>query len=259
MTPDDTAIPSERVSLTSQWFLRPGAEDAVVAAIRDELVPAIEAGEPGTLTYLVHRPRMSSPLLQSLPPTDPQTLLFVEEYESADAFHRHVTGPNFTGFVSRHGDAFVQVDDRPYTTITFLTREAGFVRGPGWIASAAANRHPAVMFEVLSPRAEHARSFYTEVFGWTYDTGSQGFSYIHFPLGTPPLLGGIGQADVGTPGMEPGTNFYLLVDDLGATLDRAEAAGARPLMPPSRVDGYDFAMFTDPDGFAIGLVAPFPS
>ena len=29
------------------------------------------------------------------------------------------------------------------------------------------------------------------------------------------------------------------------------------LMPPSEAGGYHVAMFTDPDGFAIGLVEPF--
>ena len=253
-----------RVSLTSQWFIRPGNEESIIAAIRDELVPAIEATEPGTLTYLVHRPFTSDAALQSLPPTDPHTLVFFEEYESPAGFRAHVTGRNFTDFVSRHGDAFVQVDGRPYTTVTFLNREAGFVRAAAPLDSAqvrtrGVNRHPAVMFEVLSPDAERATAFYREVFGWSFDTGSAGFSYVHFPVGSPPLLGGIGRADAGTPGMQPGTNFYLLVDHLAATLERAVAAGGTTLMPPSTVDGYHFAMFTDPDGFAIGLVEPFPS
>ncbi len=253
-----------RVSLTSRWYIVPGAEDSIIAAIREELVPAIEASEPGTLTYLVHRPFTSDAGLQALPPTDPQTLLFFEEYASPESFRSHVSGPNFTGFVSRYGDAFVGVDGRPYTTVTFLTRQAGFVRDagtsrPAAYAASEPNRHPAVMFEVMSPDAPTATAFYRDVFGWSYARGSEGFSYVHFPAGTPPLLGGIGQADAGAPGMQPGTNFYLLVDDLEATLERAVAAGAARLMPPSTLDGYHFAMFTDPDGFAIGLVTPFPS
>ena len=252
------------VSLTSRWYILPGAEDSIIAAIREELVPAIQATEPGTLTYLVHRPFTSDAALQALPPTDPQTLLFFEEYESPESFRSHVTGQNFTEFVSRHGHAFVGVDGKPYTTVTFLSRQAGFVRDasghrPAAHATSVTNRHPAVMFEVMSPDAATARGFYRDVFGWSYDTGSEGFSYVHFPVGAPPLLGGIGQADAGAPGMQSGTNFYLLVDDLEATLARAVAAGATRLMPPSTVDGYHFAMFTDPDGFAIGLVTPFPS
>ncbi len=256
-------IPNDRLTVTSQWFIRPGADDEVVRAVREELVPAIEADEPGTLMYLVHRPITTGPPLASLPPPDPGALLFVEEYSSPESFHRHVTGAAFTGFVARHGADFLQVNASPYTTVTFWSRRAGFVRGidprPTAAAEATGNRHPAVMFEVMSPDATRARDFYARVFGWNYETGSEGFSYIHFPTGSPALLGGIGQAEAGTPGMQAGTNFYLLVDDLATTLERAGAAGARTLMPPTTVDGFHFAMFTDPDGFAIGLVMPFPS
>ena len=253
-----------RVSLTSQWYLQPGAEDAILAVIRQELVPAVQANEPGTLTYLVHRPLSPHSDLQSLPPTDSRALVFFEEYASADSFRRHVSGPIFTDFVSRHGAAFVQSGGRPYSTVTFLSREAGFVRVPGQDDTPrgqmeVSNRHPAVMFEVMSPQPAEARRFYAEVFGWSFDVGAEGFSYIHFPAGAPPLLGGIGQADAATPGLAPGTNFYLLVDDLEATLQRATGAGGTVLMPPAAVDGYHFAMFTDPEGFAIGLVTAFTS
>ncbi len=253
-----------RVSLTSRWYIRPGCEDSILGAIREVLVPAVETHEPGTLTYLVHRPFAADPRLQALPPTDAQTLLFFEEYASPDSFLSHVHGQIFGDFVARHGDGFVQVDGKPYTTVTFLSRQAGFVRASGAAGSAAGkssglNRHPAVMFEVMSPQPEQAKEFYAHVFGWSFDTGAQGFSYVHFPAGTPPLLGGIGQADTDTPGLAPATNFYLLVDDLELTLQRAVAAGGTVLMSPAVVDGYHFAMFTDTQGFAIGLVTAFAS
>lgn len=254
-----------RVCLTSRWFLKPGCLDKVLAAIRSEMVPRIEAGEPETLTYLVHRPLATGDGLQSLPPTDAALLLFYEEYASPAAFEAHVTGPIFTGFVADYGDCFIQAGGKPYTTVTFLSRESGFVRWDPVGASpdaGAANRHPAVMFEVLSPDPARARAFYSAVFGWAYAPGSgpHPFHYVHFPAGSPPLLGGIGSANPGVPGFAAGTNFYLLVDDaaaLGATLKAAEAHGAAILMPPTIADGYHFAMFTDPDGFAIGLIARF--
>lgn len=248
-----------RLCLTSRWFIQPGREEEVLAAIRSELVPAIEAGEAGTLTYYVHRPCSGGDALQSLPPTDGQLLLFYEEYASPAAFQAHVEGPAFTDFVARHGACFVQAGGKPYTTVTFLARQAGFTRGA---ASAVhqqgpGNCYPAVMFEVLAPDQQRAEDFYAKVFGWSYQRGAEGFGYIHFPAGTPPLLGGIGQAEPQVAGMAPGTNFYLLVDDLEAMLARAIDAGGTLLMPPTTVDGYDFAMFSDPDGFAIGLVTPF--
>ena len=47
----------------------------------------------------------------------------------------------------------------------------------------------------------------------------------------------------------------MRVDDLQASLDRAETLGGKALVPPTDLpDGYGrFAMFADPDGNTIGL------
>ena len=121
------------------------------------------------------------------------------------------------------------------------------------------NRHPAVMFELIARDQDRLKAFYSAVFGWTYRIGTGGFAYIDFPAGTRPLLGGIGQAQAGVPGFEPGHNFYLQVDDLAATVAAAEAAGGAPYMPIAEVDGYRFAMIQDPEGNPVGLIEPFAS
>lgn len=251
---------ASKLTLTSHWFIRPVHGEDVMEAIRHDLVPQIKAEEEGTLTYFVHRPYGAEADLQPLPPTDAQLLLFYEEYASPEAFHAHVNGHIFTSFVAQHADSFVQANGHPYVTVTFLSREAGFSRagsGKGGATDLVGNRHPSVMFEILTPDQKRSESFYSEVFGWTFHPGAKGFGYVHFPGSSPPLLGGIGAARHSVSGMTSGTNFYLLVDDLKAMLDRAEAAGGRTLIQPTEVDGYHFAMFTDLDGFEVGLVAPF--
>lgn len=121
----------------------------------------------------------------------------------------------------------------------------------------AVNRHPAVMFEIIAEDQAAIMRFYAQVFGWTYRIGTGGFAYIDFPLQTVPLLGGIGQAQQGVPGFEPGHNFYLQVDSLEDTLAAVEAAGGTLYMPIASVDGYRFAMFQDPAGNPVGLIEPF--
>lgn len=123
--------------------------------------------------------------------------------------------------------------------------------------SARRNRHPAVMFEIIAKDQEKAKAFYAEVFGWTYDSGTGGFAYVHFPVEATPLLGGIGQARKDVPGFEPGHNFYLRVESLEATIDAAVAAGGHRFVPPVAIDGYRFAMIRDPEGNPIGLIEPF--
>jgi uncharacterized protein len=120
------------------------------------------------------------------------------------------------------------------------------------------NRHPAVMFEIIAKDQEKAKAFYARVFGWSYQTGTGGFAYVHFPVETTPLLGGIGQAQKHLPGFEPGHNFYLRVHCLEDTIDAAVAAGGRRFVPPVAIDGYRFAMIHDPEGNPIGLIEPFP-
>jgi len=113
------------------------------------------------------------------------------------------------------------------------------------------------MFELMANDQEAMLEFYGTVFGWEYQRGEQGFAYVHFPAGTPPLLGGIGQANPDIPGLEPGHSFYLLVESLASAIEAAVAAGGTRHMPPARADGYRFAMIRDPEGNPIGLVEPF--
>ncbi|QBQ99142.1 VOC family protein [Paraburkholderia pallida] len=255
---------AQRLSLTSTWFIRPGCEAAADAALH-ALAAAVEREEPDTLVYLVHRPHAVGTTLQSLPPVDARSVLFFEIYRDAEAFQRHVSGPVFTSFVREHGELFVQSNGAPFTFVEFMVTLAGFVRpgeagaspSPASSQAATANRHPGVMFEVIARDQAALTRFYTEVFGWQYALGASGFAYVPFALQTTPLLGGIGQTEPDTPGYAPGTHFYLRVDDLDAAIERAVRAGGKRLVDPTVVDGYTFAMVTDPEGNAIGLIKPF--
>lgn len=214
------------VSLTSNWFIRPGCQEAADAALR-ALARDVERDEPDTLTYLVHAPFQGDSRLQALPPADPLTVLFFETYRDAHAFLQHVNGPAFTTFVQERGDLFVQSNGKPFTIVKFLETRAGFVRMANVPAASAddvgpigANQHPSVMFELIAGDPATLRTFYADVFGWNYATGS---AYIPFPARVTPLLGGIGQTEPNTPGFKSGKNFYLCVDDFEATIARARA------------------------------------
>lgn len=259
---NETTSPS--VSLTSEWFILPGMEEKVLSAVA-RLAWDVEQQESGTLVYLVHTPRPDADGLQSLPPQVPRKLLFFEVYRDAKAFLAHLNGPLFTQFVADHGSCFVSSNGHPYTTVQFLARHVGFMRDMATHEAAPppagglppANRHPSVMFEIIANNQDAIKAFYSQVFGWTYQTGSGGFAYVHFPVHGQPLLGGIGQADPTVPGFEPGRNFYLLVESLEDAIGRAENAGAKLYMPIASVDGYRFAMIQDPEGNPVGLIEPF--
>jgi len=115
------------------------------------------------------------------------------------------------------------------------------------------NAHPAVMFEFIATDQQRLCDFYRTVFGWEYEV-REGFAYITFAPAVLTMLGGIGRAQPDTPGWQPGRNFYLATEDLEASLAAVIAAGGAVTVPITDVDGYRFAMFTDPEQNLVGLL-----
>lgn len=250
------------ISLTSRWYLVPGRRDEAREALT-RLAHAVHEHEPDTLAYLVHLGRDDEQLV-SLPANPPDQVTFFEIYRDREAFLAHVGGPVFTGFVADHGDLFLQgPGGKPFRTVAFLDRVAGFVRAPATGGDsttderAAVGPAPPVMAEVIARDQERMLEFYTAVFDWQYEMGGEGFAYVHYPAGLQPRLAGIGQAQPDVPGFEPGVNFYLQVDDLDAAIERVLAAGGSRFVDPTPADGYAFAMVRDPEGNPIGLILPF--
>jgi predicted enzyme related to lactoylglutathione lyase len=115
---------------------------------------------------------------------------------------------------------------------------------------------PVAFFEVISQTPDRIRDFYTELFGWTTaDSGQPGYSVVDTGAGSEAIGGGIG----GTrPGETSGRmTIYMRVDDLQASLDKAESLGGKTVVPPSPLPGDwgSFAMLADPDGQLVGLWA----
>ena len=67
--------------------------------------------------------------------------------------------------------------------------------------------------------------------------------------------GGIGGGIAGNlPGASPSVTFFVQVDDLQTSLDKAESLGGKTVMPPADIPGVgSFAMFQDLEDNAIGL------
>lgn len=132
--------------LISVWTIRVGQEKAAIAALK-RLAAQVEAQEKDTLAYLVHVPDMAQP---SLPTPSRLEVVFFEIYKDRAAFEKHVTGPVFQNFVKRHKRLFLcmQVEGKggekiswPFSTVEFLTREAGFIRPEAIAPLAKMPRH----------------------------------------------------------------------------------------------------------------------
>ncbi|OUC90122.1 VOC family protein [Streptosporangium minutum] len=117
------------------------------------------------------------------------------------------------------------------------------------------HHHAPAWFDISSPDADRARGFYREMFGWAMDVvEEEGYTLLGGEGGHP--MGGIGQSGPGAP-YPPGIIVYFQVDDVDAALARAERLGGVRALEPVDLPGTGrMAVFTDPDGNAVGLLSP---
>ncbi|WP_158862067.1 VOC family protein [Leifsonia sp. AG29] len=116
--------------------------------------------------------------------------------------------------------------------------------------------NPIAMVEIISRDHERAQRFYSELFGWNAeaDPAMGGYALVDTVSEPIQVSGGIGPSMDGT---DTGVKFYVRVDDLAATLDRAVALGGSRIAEPAELpEGYgSFAVAGDPDGNPVGLWA----
>ncbi len=109
---------------------------------------------------------------------------------------------------------------------------------------------PVVHFEFQSRQSEGLRTFYSELFGWSLGVVPDGsYALIDTDAGDVGIQGGIAQADA----LE-GVLIYVQVPDIQAHLERIEAAGGSVLVGRTESPAVTTAIFTDPQGNAVGLV-----
>jgi predicted enzyme related to lactoylglutathione lyase len=111
---------------------------------------------------------------------------------------------------------------------------------------------PVVHFEIMGGKESELEKFYAELFGWKINSNNP-MKYGSIDTGAWPknISGGVGPANDGNGRV----SVYVQVENLQATLDRAERLGATTVLPPSQVPGGPkLAMFSDPAGNITGLV-----
>lgn len=125
----------------------------------------------------------------------------------------------------------------------------GHMDMPDYVAA----EHPVVHWEIGVPDAQVARTFYTELLGWTYDLDEEHNYASVSPAGPFTIGGGITQLPEDVDASY--VTFYVGVDDLQATLDQAAGLGATVVLEPTHVtEGVDIAMFLDPAQNPIGII-----
>ena len=111
--------------------------------------------------------------------------------------------------------------------------------------------HPVIHAEIRSEDPDATRSFFGELFGWTYSDGA-------FPGYTFADTGADGALPTAIGPLQGGTDsvlFFVGVDDVEATLERAEQLGGRTIQPAQNVPGVTFGVFADAQGHVVGVAS----
>ena len=116
--------------------------------------------------------------------------------------------------------------------------------------------NPVVHFEISGKDGEKLSDFYRSIFGWNINYNTHGIYSVDAVLENG-VDGHIFTTtdDTCSPN---GVTIYIQVDDLHASLEKAESLGGQTLVPPRAIPSGvgAFAMFLDPSGNCIGLYAP---
>jgi uncharacterized protein len=118
---------------------------------------------------------------------------------------------------------------------------------------------PVAWFEIATDDPETARSFYGELFGWTFEL--QG-PYSMITTGPDhPLKGGIQDTSAPLPSGTPRSYAvpYVMVPDVAGTCGRLEDLGGKVTVGATEdPQGLVYALVNDPSGNLFGLFSPPP-
>ena len=112
--------------------------------------------------------------------------------------------------------------------------------------------HPVVHAEIRSQDPDATRRFFADLFGWKIasegafpgytfiDTGAQGGTFVAISPRQSP---------------EDEVLFFVAVEDVEATLARAEQLGGSIVQPAQHVPGTSFGVFADAQGHKVGVAS----
>lgn len=111
-----------------------------------------------------------------------------------------------------------------------------------------------VWFDLITPKADEAQKFYTELFGWEVALmESEGGQYRALKIGDEFIGGGIMDRDL-PEGVPSHWLAYLAVDDVDqATQTALDNGGQNPMPPMTMGDIGRFSIITDPQGATVAL------
>ena len=115
--------------------------------------------------------------------------------------------------------------------------------------------HPVIHAEIRSADPDATRKFYADLFDWKVasEGGLPGYTFIDTGV-----EGGTFVAIGPRQGSEDEVLFFVAVEDVVATLQRAEDLGGTIVQSAQEVPGTTFGVFADAQGHRVGVASNGP-
>jgi predicted enzyme related to lactoylglutathione lyase len=112
--------------------------------------------------------------------------------------------------------------------------------------------HPVVHVEIRSIDPDATRRFFDELFGWTVasEGAFPGYTFIDTGMEGPPYT-----AISPRQGDDDEVLFFVAVEDVDATLKKAEELGGTIVQPAQTVPGTSFGVLADAQGHRVGVAS----
>jgi uncharacterized protein len=110
--------------------------------------------------------------------------------------------------------------------------------------------------ELMTTDLKAAEAFYVELFGWTVADGPvEGMEYRVVSAGGQGVGGLMSMPPDSPPSMPPHWGATVTVDDVDATITKAETLGGKVLMQPQEIPAIGkFAVLQDPQGAVVSVI-----
>jgi len=112
--------------------------------------------------------------------------------------------------------------------------------------------HPVVHTEIRSENPDATRGFFADLFGWKVAAEGAFPGYTFIDTGAD---GGPYVAISPRQGPDDEVLFFVAVEDVAATLAKAEELGGTIVQPAQQVPGTSFGVFADPQGHRVGVAS----
>jgi len=112
--------------------------------------------------------------------------------------------------------------------------------------------HPVVHAEIRSENPDATRKFFADLFGWKVASEGAFPGYTFIDTG---VEGGTYVAISPRQAAEDEVLFFVAVEDVDATLQKAEQLGGTIIQTAQHVPGTSFGVFADAQGHKVGVAA----